>query len=228
MGFNNDGVEALVSRLKKLPKNRKYIVGGNIGKNKITPNESAANDYAICFEKLYDYVDYFVVNVSSPNTPGLRGLQEKEPLSALLTHLQTLNHQKPKPKPILLKIAPDLTQEQLDDIIDLVSSTHIAGLIATNTTISRERLQTTATEISKIGQGGLSGKSVQYAASEVLKYIKYKSPNTFVIGVGGIMDVQSAQEKIDLGADLIQVYSGFVYYGPRMARDIVDGISIPH
>jgi dihydroorotate dehydrogenase len=223
MGFNNEGVDALVNQLKDLPKNRKYVIGGNIGKNKITPNEEAASDYEKCFDKLFDYVDYFVVNVSSPNTPGLRTLQEKEPLQALLKALQDKNNLKANPKPILLKIAPDLTTEQLDDIIEIVQNTKIAGLIATNTTIGRGKLITDPKEILAIGMGGLSGKPVAVQSNFVLKYIKTKAPDIFVIGVGGIIDPQSAQEKINLGADLIQVYSGFIYYGPKMAKDIVDG-----
>jgi dihydroorotate dehydrogenase len=220
MGFNNHGV---IEAAKKL-KNRKYptlIIGGNIGKNKLTPNEEAVNDYVIGFNELFDVVDYFVVNVSSPNTPNLRELQEKEPLTNLLNTLQQLNLKKTKPKPILLKIAPDLTNTQLDDIIDIVKSTNIAGVIATNTTISREGLSYGKSEIEKIGMGGLSGKPLTKRSTEVIKYLKQKSNNSFpVIGVGGIHSADDAIEKLNAGADLIQLYTGFVYHGPKLISDI--------
>ena len=220
MGFNNHGV---IEAAKKL-KNRKdptLIIGGNIGKNKLTPNEEAVNDYVIGFNELFDVVDYFVVNVSSPNTPNLRELQEKEPLTNLLNTLQQLNIKKTKPKPILLKIAPDLTNTQLDDIIDIVKSTNIAGVIATNTTISREGLSYDKSEIEKIGMGGLSGKPLTKRSTEVIKYLKQKSNNSFpVIGVGGIHSADDAIEKLNAGADLIQLYTGFVYHGPKLISDI--------
>jgi dihydroorotate dehydrogenase len=220
MGFNNHGV---IEAAKKL-KNRKdptLIIGGNIGKNKLTPNEEAVNDYVIGFNELFDVVDYFVVNVSSPNTPNLRELQEKEPLTNLLNTLQQLNIKKTKPKPILLKIAPDLTNTQLDDIIDIVKSTNIAGVIATNTTISRDGLSYDKSEIEKIGMGGLSGKPLTKRSTEVIKYLKQKSNNSFpVIGVGGIHSADDAIEKLNAGADLIQLYTGFVYHGPKLISDI--------
>ena len=220
MGFNNHGV---IEAAKKL-KNRKdptLIIGGNIGKNKLTPNEEAVNDYVIGFNELFDVVDYFVVNVSSPNTPNLRELQEKEPLTNLLNTLQQLNIKKTKPKPILLKIAPDLTNTQLDDIIDIVKSTNIAGVIATNTTISRDGLSYDKSEIEKIGMGGLSGKPLTKRSTEVIKYLKQKSNNSFpVIGVGGIHCADDAIEKLNAGADLIQLYTGFVYHGPKLISDI--------
>ena len=220
MGFNNHGV---IEAAKKL-KNRKdptLIIGGNIGKNKLTPNEEAVNDYVIGFNELFDVVDYFVVNVSSPNTPNLRELQEKEPLTNLLNTLQQLNIKKTKPKPILLKIAPDLTNTQLDDIIDIVKSTNIAGVIATNTTISRDGLSYDKSEIEKIGMGGLSGKPLTKRSTEVIKYLKQKSNNSFpVIGVGGIHCADDAIEKLNAGADLIQLYTGFVYQGPKLISDI--------
>ena len=220
MGFNNHGV---IEAAKKL-KNRKdptLIIGGNIGKNKLTPNEEAVNDYVIGFNELFDVVDYFVVNVSSPNTPNLRELQEKEPLTNLLNTLQQLNLKKTKPKPILLKIAPDLTNTQLDDIIDIVKSTNIAGVIATNTTISRDGLSYDKSEIEKIGMGGLSGKPLTKRSTEVIKYLKQKSNNSFpVIGVGGIHCADDAIEKLNAGADLIQLYTGFVYHGPKLISDI--------
>jgi len=220
MGFNNIGVKAAAGNLRKR-KDKSLIIGGNIGKNKITPNESAVNDYIICFNELYDVVDYFVVNVSSPNTPNLRELQEKEPLTALLNTLQELNKTKIKPKPILLKIAPDLTDTQLDDIIDIVKLTGIEGIIATNTTISREGLDYDKKEIEKSGAGGLSGKPLTKRSTEVIRYLKQKSNNAFpVIGVGGIHTAEDAIEKINAGADLVQIYTGFIYHGPKLIKDI--------
>ncbi len=220
MGFNNEGVEALVSRLKK-DKQRDYIIGGNIGKNKLTPNSEASSDYVKCFEALFDYVDYFVVNVSSPNTPGLRELQEKKPLTDLLTSLQELNSAKPKRKPILLKIAPDLTDEQLDDIIDIAGIVKLDGIIASNTTIDRSSLSTPEEQIIKIGNGGLSGAPVQDRSTEIIRYIhKNTSGDLPIIGVGGIDSPDEAIKKLEAGASLIQVYSGLVYAGPGLIRDI--------
>ncbi len=220
MGFNNEGVKAAAERLKKR-KDKSIIIGGNIGKNKMTTNEDATKDYEINFNELFDVVDYFVVNVSSPNTPGLRDLQEKEPLTKLLNRLQELNHAKPKPKPILLKIAPDLTDSQLDDIIEIVRTTKIEGVIATNTTISREGLNYTKEEIEKFGMGGLSGKPLTKRSTEVIKYLKQRSNNAFpVIGVGGIHSPEDAIEKLNAGADLIQLYTGFIYEGPGLIKRI--------
>ena len=197
------------------------IIGGNIGKNKVTPNEKAEEDYAICFEKLFPYVDYFVVNVSSPNTPNLRALQDKEPLTKLLSLLQKMNHEKAQPKPILLKIAPDLTNEQLDDILDIVQTTKIAGIIATNTTISRADLQTNSAKVRSIGNGGLSGKPVRERSTEVIKYLYEKSNQQLkIIGVGGIDSPEAALEKLEAGAVLVQVYSGMVYAGPSLVKRI--------
>lgn len=219
MGFNNDGVENAVSNLKQ--RKTKVIIGGNIGKNKVTPNESATEDYIKAFHALFDYVDYFVVNVSSPNTPNLRELQEKEPLTQLLQTLQNLNAKKDLRKPILLKIAPDLTNEQLDDIIDIVKETKLDGVIATNTTISREGLITSDTRIKEIGAGGLSGKPVRARSTEVIRYLSETSNKAFpIIGVGGIHSAADALEKLDAGADLVQLYTGFIYEGPRLVRDI--------
>ena len=219
MGFNNQGIEAVVARLRR--KKSDIIIGGNIGKNKVTPNEEAANDYAICFEKLFPYVDYFAVNVSSPNTPGLRDLQEKEPLTALLYSLQELNNKKDKRKPILLKIAPDLTNEQLDDIIDIVADTKIDGVIATNTTIDRSGLKTDKNKVDAIGNGGLSGKPVGLRSTQVIKYLADKSNRAFpIIGVGGIHSAEDALEKLDAGATLLQVYTGFIYEGPSLVKRI--------
>jgi len=214
MGFNNGGVEEAVIRLKK---NRGVLIGGNIGKNKITSNENATNDYKICFEALFDYVDYFVVNVSSPNTPNLRALQDKEPLTNLLKALQVLNFGKSISKPILLKIAPDLTDEQLMDIIDIVEITKIDGVIATNTTISREGLSNS----NKIETGGLSGKPLTARSTEVIRFLAKKSNKSFpIIGVGGIHSAIDALEKLEAGADLVQLYTGFVYEGPKLIKDI--------
>ena len=219
MGFNNDGVEAVTSRLRR--KKSKIVVGGNIGKNKLTPNESAINDYEICFEKLFDYVDYFVVNVSSPNTPGLRDLQDKEPLTKLLNHLQRLNHSKSNPKPLLLKIAPDLTNTQLDDIVDIVKETRLDGVVATNTTISRDDLSSDKFKVEKIGNGGLSGKPLKERSTEVIRYLSKKSNKSFsIIGVGGISSANDAIEKLNAGADLVQIYTGFIYKGPSLAKNI--------
>lgn len=214
MGFNNGGVFEAVERLKN---NKNVLIGGNIGKNKLTPNEDAISDYELCFDALYDVVDYFVVNVSSPNTPNLRALQDKEPLTELLQTLQNKNQTKPKVKPILLKIAPDLTNEQLLDIIDIVQNTKIAGVIATNTTISRENL---ISENQK-ETGGLSGKPLTHRSTEVIRFLSEKSNNAFpIIGVGGIHTPEDAIEKLNAGASLIQLYTGFIYEGPKLVKAI--------
>jgi len=214
MGFNNGGVKETVERLKK---NKGVLIGGNIGKNKITPNEEATSDYEICFDALYDYVDYFVVNVSSPNTPNLRELQEKEPLKLLLQTLQNKNLAKPKQKPILLKIAPDLTDSQLLDIIDIVKETQIAGVIATNTTLSREGL----TSANKVETGGMSGKPLGKRSTEVIRFLSEKSNKAFpIIGVGGIHSAEDAIEKLEAGASLVQIYTGFIYEGPALIKEI--------
>ncbi|WP_396182769.1 quinone-dependent dihydroorotate dehydrogenase [Flavobacterium sp.] len=214
MGFNNGGVLEAVERLKK---NKGVLIGGNIGKNKNTPNEEAASDYMICFEALFPHVDYFVVNVSSPNTPNLRALQDKEPLTNLLQTLQNLNEAKPKQKPILLKIAPDLTDEQLLDIIDIVNETKIAGVIATNTTLSREGLLAE----NKQEIGGLSGKPLTKRSTEVIRFLSEKSNKAFpIIGVGGIHSADDAIEKLNAGASLIQLYTGFIYEGPGLIKEI--------
>lgn len=224
MGFNNEGARAAAKRLQKRRTN--IIIGGNIGKNKTTPNEEAISDYEKCFHALFDVVDYFVVNVSSPNTPNLRALQEKEPLKQLLHHLQTLNAQKSKSKPILLKIAPDLTNEQLNDIIEIVTETGLAGIVATNTTISREHLQTPAETLEQIGAGGLSGLPVKERATEVIRYIHQQSGGKIpIIAVGGIFTAADAQEKLDAGASLVQVYTGFIYEGPAIVKKICQGLS---
>lgn len=219
MGFNNGGVEEVVKNLKK--RQTKLIIGGNIGKNKITPNEEANSDYLKCFEALYPYVDYFVVNVSSPNTPNLRELQEKGPLTELLSALKIANSKKEKEKPILLKIAPDLTDEQLNDIVDIVQEVKIDGLIATNTTISRDKLTTTASDLEKIGAGGVSGKPLTSRSTEVIRYLNKRSAGSFpIIGVGGIHSPEDAIEKLKAGASLVQVYTGFIYEGPGLVKRI--------
>jgi dihydroorotate dehydrogenase len=222
MGFNNSGVDAVVERLKQNPKlghPNHVLIGGNIGKNKLTPNEEAVNDYIICFEKLFDHVDYFAVNVSSPNTPGLRELQDRKPLTHILQTLQDLNNKKASRKPILLKIAPDLTDDQLLDIIAIVKDTKIDGVIATNTTISREGLQ--SEESLRKEAGGLSGAPLTNRATDVIAFLHQKSKGAFpIIGVGGIMTAQDAIDKIKAGASLVQLYTGFVYEGPALIREI--------
>lgn len=223
MGFNNMGVMEAVERLKTKPDN--LIVGGNIGKNKVTPNEEAINDYEICFKELYPYVNYFTVNVSSPNTPNLRELQDKEPLLKLLSHLvgirATFIAEGKARKPILLKIAPDLTDNQLDDIVEIVKDSKIDGVIATNTTISRDGLTTPKSEVEEIGMGGLSGKPLTERSTAVIKYLHTKSNGSFpIIGVGGIHSAKDAIDKLDAGASLVQLYSGFIYEGPALIKAI--------
>ncbi len=218
MGFNNEGVIEAINNLKS---NQNVIIGGNIGKNKITPNKEAVNDYLICFEELFEYVDYFVVNVSSPNTPNLRELQEKEPLTQLLKTLQDKNNSKPNRKPILLKIAPDLSDEQLLDIIDIVSETKIDGVIATNTTISRTGLYSE----NKKEIGGLSGKPLTNRSTEVIRFLHNKSNGDFpIIGVGGIHSAKDALEKLEAGASLVQIFTGFIYEGPSLIKKINNAI----
>ncbi len=221
MGFNNDGLELVKERL--LNRKSKVIVGGNLGKNKVTPNEKADSDYKEGFEVLFDVVDYFVVNVSSPNTPNLRALQEKEPLKQLLSSLQELNAQKPVTKPILLKIAPDLSNDQLDDVIEIVLETKLAGVIATNTTLSREGLKSSPELVAETG--GLSGKPLRNRSTEVIAYLHQKSDGKFpIIGVGGIYSSSDAMEKLAAGASLVQIYSGFIYEGPGLIKKINQAI----
>ena len=216
MGFNNEGVEAAVKRLKR---NKNIIIGGNIGKNKTTPNENAVDDYLICFDALFDHVDYFVVNVSSPNTPNLRDLQDKVPLTALLNTLQEHNANKPKRKPILLKIAPDLNDDQLLDIVEIVQITQIDGLIATNTTLSREGLSSNPQLCAE--QGGLSGRPLTRRSTEVIRFLHQKSDGKIpIIGVGGIYTPEDAIEKLEAGASLLQLYTGFIYEGPAAVKRI--------
>jgi len=242
MGFNNDGVDLVAKRLKKWRKRNggwqmadgrkkplspinnqpsSLIIGGNIGKNKITPNEEAWKDYEICFRALHPYVDFFVVNVSSPNTPGLRELQDKDSLRKILTHLQQLNQTFQQQKPILLKIAPDLTWPQIDDVIDLAKEIDLDGLVATNTTISREQLQTTNDKLQAIGAGGLSGKPLEKQSTQIVEYMHKKTGGTIpVIGSGGIFTPTNALQKLNAGATLIEVWTGFIYEGPFIVKRI--------
>lgn len=236
MGFNNDGVKAIALRLQqwkeknqhKKTANERLIIGGNIGKNKLTPNEDAWKDYEICFKALHAYVDYFVVNVSSPNTPGLRELQEKDSLRKIIGNLQSINKTLANPKPILLKIAPDLTNEQVDDVIDLAFEIKLDGLVAANTTISRSNLTTNASIISKIGAGGLSGLPVKNKSTGMVHYIHQKTSSRStetnwqipIIASGGIFTGEDAKEKIEAGASLVQVWTGFIYEGPGIVEKI--------
>ncbi len=223
MGFNNEGMDAVKDNIiKSQTSNLKsqIIIGGNIGKNKLTSNEQAVDDYVKCFDTLYDVVDYFVVNVSSPNTPNLRALQEKEPLKHILFSLQERNKLQKKQKPILLKIAPDLTEEQLDDIIEIVSETKLAGVVATNTTISRDNLSTDKIRVEQMGAGGLSGKPLTQKSTEIIRYIHRKSAGRIpIIAVGGIMTAQDALDKLNAGAVLVQLYTGFIYEGPDLIKE---------
>jgi dihydroorotate dehydrogenase len=224
MGFNNDGMEVVANRLaafrtKATGSQRELIIGGNIGKNKNTPNENAADDYVKCFDRLFDVVDYFVVNVSSPNTPGLRALQGKGPLTQLLNTLQQRNQKNAIGRPILLKIAPDLTNEQLDDIVEIVKETRIAGIIATNSTLSRDGL--VSPQALKNEAGGLSGRPLTKRSTEVISYLSKKSNGAFpIIGVGGIHSAEDALEKLNAGASLVQLYTGFIYEGPGLIKRI--------
>ena len=223
MGFNNEGVEAAVARLKK--RKSRVIVGGNIGKNKTTTNEDALQDYVACFHALDPYVDYFVINVSSPNTPGLRELQEKEPLERLLSTMKALSLKSSKPKPVVLKIAPDLTWHQLDDVVEILLTTKTDGVIATNTTVSRANLKTADSVVQQIGNGGLSGAPLTARSTEVIRYLRTKLGDAYpIVGVGGIMSPDDALEKLKAGANLIQLYTGFIYEGPGLVKRINEAI----
>ena len=224
MGFNNDGLETIAKRLEKMP-SKDIIIGANIGKNKDTPNEEAVDDYMKCFVRLFDLVDYFVVNVSSPNTPGLRALQEKAPLTALLRSLQERNQSMPQAKPILLKIAPDMNEGQLKDVAEVLVDTQMDGLILTNTTISREGLNTSAEVLEKIGNGGLSGAPLSEVSQHKLIQIRQFLPDGFpIVGVGGIINGKTAKSRLAAGASLIQLYTGYVYHGPAMLKEIGKGL----
>ncbi len=225
MGFNNLGVESLVRNLSRSRRAGsepgRVLVGGNIGKNKDTPNEDAVSDYERCFDRLFPYVDFFVVNISSPNTPGLRELQDRKPLEILLGRLEEMNRQRGIRKPILLKIAPDLELTQLDEVLDVISLTRIDGIVATNTTIGREGLSYSSEEIAAFGAGGLSGEPLKRRSTEVIRYIARKTQGRLpIIAVGGIMAAEDALEKFQAGATLVQLYTGFVYEGPKLIRDI--------
>ena len=245
MGFNNDGVEMVAARLKEWKKNyelriksyelkntqsqivnNKLIIGGNIGKNKLTPNEDAWKDYEICFTVLHPYVDYFVVNVSSPNTPGLRELQEKDSLHKILTTLQIQNSKFEIPKPILLKIAPDLTTEQLDDVISLAIEIKLDGLVCSNTTINRDKLVTQSSKLEAIGAGGLSGLPAKERSTEIVYYIHQKTNGSIpIIASGGIFTAEDAKDKLQAGASLVQVWTGFIYEGPAIVKNICKGLA---
>ena len=226
MGFNNDGVEQIKKRLeewnaKNKSQKSKMIIGGNIGKNKLTANEDAWKDYLICFDALFNCVDYFVVNVSSPNTPGLRELQEKDSLRKILSKLQDSNKSHQHPKPLLLKIAPDLSPQQLDDIIDLSMEVQLSGLVATNTTINRQQLQTPNSKLLTIGAGGLSGYPLSPRSTEVVEYFAHKTNGGIpIIASGGIFTGEDARKKFDAGASLVQVWTGFIYEGPSIVKNI--------
>lgn len=220
MGFNNDGVEALVKKLKQ--KYSKIIVGGNIGKNKITPNENAVSDYIKDLQALHDYVDYIAINISSPNTPNLRELQNKEPLKQLLSALKAEDKKFATSKPILLKIAPDLTNEQLDDIVEIVRETGIDGIIATNTTIARDGIDYTKEEIEAFGNGGMSGQPVKKRSTEVIHYLHEKTNGEIpIVGVGGISDADDVREKLEAGASLVELFTSFIYNGPKCVKNIL-------
>lgn len=219
MGFNNEGVEVAVNNLKN--KKTKTIIGGNIGKNKWTENDLASEDYLVCFNALFPYVDYFVVNVSSPNTPNLRALQDKIPLMNLLSSIQNCNNSKEKRKPLLLKISPDLSKDELNDIIDVVLDCKLDGIVATNTTVDRSSLTTQKEKIESIGNGGLSGKPLKKKSTEIISYIHKKTNGKIpIIGVGGIHSPEDAIEKLKAGASLLQVYTGFIYEGPSIVKKI--------
>jgi dihydroorotate dehydrogenase len=223
MGFNNEGAAVAANRLKK--RKSKIVIGGNIGKNKSTPNDHALSDYLQCIDVLYDYVDYFVVNVSSPNTPGLRELQDKEPLRNLLQGVKQYLQKTPEHKPVLLKIAPDLNEAQLLDIIEILRETKTDGVIATNTTLSRHGLLTSSAKVQRMGAGGLSGKPLRNRSTEIIRFLRQQlGPQYPIIGVGGIMTPEDAVEKLQAGADLIQLYTGFVYEGPGFVRRINEAL----
>ena len=220
MGFNNDGVEVILQRLQK-DRGKKVLIGGNIGKNKNTPNDEAMKDYECCFDILYEYVDFFVINVSSPNTPHLRELQEREPLTNLLRHLKMKARSKNDPKPLFLKIAPDLNDQQLSEIAEIVLETGIDGIVATNTTLSRDHLRSTSHKITAIGEGGLSGKPLRERSTEIIRFMRKRLGDEIpIIGVGGIHSADDALEKLQAGASLVELYTGFIYEGPALVKRI--------
>ncbi|MCD4794546.1 MAG: quinone-dependent dihydroorotate dehydrogenase [Bacteroidales bacterium] len=219
MGFNNYGLVNAVPKLKK--RKSKIIIGGNIGKNTLTPNNKANHDYFRCFNDLYPYVDYFTVNVSCPNISDLHELQDKDALLELLEGIQKINYKKDKPKPVLLKISPDLNFTQIDDTLEIIKQTKLDGIVAVNTTTARKSLSYSEDYINKIGDGGLSGKPLKDRATEIIKYISEKTKGKLpIIGVGGIMNADDAIEKLEAGATLVQVYTGFIYEGPSIVKRI--------
>ena len=220
MGFNNEGLDALVEKLKR--RKQGLVVGGNIGKNKITPNENATDDYLRCFEALFPLVDYFTVNVSSPNTPGLRELQDKGPLTELLNAIMKANLAKPSPKPVYLKIAPDLSEQQIVEICEIVLTSGINGVIAGNTTIERKELRTSEAELITIGAGGLSGRPLKQRSDAMIVLLrKHLGAEKTIIGVGGIETPEDAEDKIRAGANLVQIYTGYIYSGPALVKKII-------
>ncbi len=235
MGFNNDGVKVIKERLIRYNSKRKnspqsgtegrFIIGGNIGKNKVTPNEDAWKDYEICFNELHDVVDYFVVNVSSPNTPGLRDLQQKDSLRKILTHLQELNSQKKIQRPLLLKISPDLAIEELEDIIDLALEIKLDGLVATNTTINRAELTSSKELIESIGSGGVSGLPLNTVSKTICAFIHSKTKGEIpIISSGGIFTPQDAKDRMENGASLVQIWTSFIYEGPSVVKKICNSL----
>lgn len=221
MGFNNEGCIAIAHRLAK-HRDRNFILGANIGKNKDTPNERAADDYVLCFDTLHPYVDYFVVNVSSPNTPGLRALQEREPLRNILEAVIARNQELSPARPLFLKIAPDLSDALVTDIVQLALELKLSGLIVANTTVSREGLLEDPVAVNNIGAGGVSGVPLRVRAQALLMLVKTLVPDDFLlIGVGGIDSPETAIDRIHGGASLIQLYTGFVYEGPGLVRRIL-------
>lgn len=219
MGFNNEGLEAAITQLKK--NKGKLIIGGNIGKNTQTKPENYTKDYLECFNALHPYVDYFVLNVSCPNVGSHAKLNDKDYLEELISSVQKANNSFETQKPILLKIAPDLNDLQLDEIVELVSETKLDGVIASNTSTDRKGLKASDKILEDIGNGGLSGQPIKEKSTRVIKYLSEKSDKAFpIIGVGGIHSAEDALEKIDAGADLVQVYTGFIYEGPSLVKKI--------
>lgn len=219
MGFNNHGIEHFVAKLKK--NKARVIIGGNIGKNTDTPNELAVRDYCLCFEKLFDLVDYFVVNVSCPNIRDMHQLQNKDSLTEILRAIQDINLKKDRKKPVLLKIAPDLTHSQLDEVIEIVQATRLDGIVATNTSTGRDHLESSKERVTRIGDGGLSGRPIREQSTRTIAYLHEQSKGTIpIIGVGGILDPAGAMEKLNAGASLVQLYTGFIYSGPAIAKRI--------
>ncbi|PIE50060.1 MAG: dihydroorotate dehydrogenase (quinone) [Flavobacteriales bacterium] len=223
MGFNNEGLASAIQQLKKNKK--KIIIGGNIGKNTATAPENYTEDYLTCFQGLHPYVDYFVLNVSCPNVGSHAKLEDADYLKELITAVQKINQKENQPKPILLKIAPDLNEIQLDEIIDLVAETKIDGVIAANTSVDRTGLKTSTERLNEIGNGGLSGQPIKDKSTKIIQYLAEKSNKAFpIIGVGGIHSAEDAMEKINAGADLVQIYTGFIYEGPKLINDINQAI----